>query len=492
MNFVAQGLNKGLWMAAYSGALWCLLACTHSNSVGEAPNYRTVQSEISRNQVDVESTAAIENIQSQAQQGHAASQYVLGRLHFYGQGGVQQDQQQALKWFDAAAKQNDARGQYAAGFVRVITAVKTFIGGKNWNSIEHENIDQSVEYRMKLMMQLLKPQVSKGIALIQKSAQQKNHQALFALGTLSCTGWLKDNNAKKYFDALRKNSHPISDKMYVQGVVFRFIGSKRLNNNMMTCFSFIAHPLTLLPAVAVDERDEMPAAAADKINPAVMAQTVAQATRELEAFKKHPSSYVKFALSELYQNPHNPKKNSARAFTLLQQAAQENSAEAQHRLALKLKAQGQHKQAHYWLERAVHQGHLKSLDELIDTLQSSQKTLNLHKFLGENKPLHPAQAEYIYKFAKHKLLSRENYINKLMWPKLYFHATNFVFNSNLNKYVFNQSAQDRKKEEAKKLEDFAARKLVTKQTGQLAVKFVHYVQKAIQEKVLQDLKHSYL
>jgi TPR repeat protein len=58
----------------------------------------------------------IAELEKAAEQGFAEAQYELGGMYYIGEGGVPEDDEEALKWFRKAAEQGHAEAQYKVGF----------------------------------------------------------------------------------------------------------------------------------------------------------------------------------------------------------------------------------------------------------------------------------------------------------------------------------------------------------------------------------------
>ena len=56
-----------------------------------------------------------------AHEGHAPSQYVLGKLYFFGEGGLLVDREKALELFKKAESQGDVKSTYAIGIVETFS-----------------------------------------------------------------------------------------------------------------------------------------------------------------------------------------------------------------------------------------------------------------------------------------------------------------------------------------------------------------------------------
>ena len=463
-----------------------LLACSHTNKNTahyDAASFSEPRHPASEGS-ELGAAQAANQIMLLAQSGHAPSQYILGRLYFYGTG-VEQNQQLALKWFDKAAEQ-DARAQYSAGFLRVVGAISKYIISPEWRALEvrllkpYQKLEadkhpvqftQALETILKIIMQELKPKVMPGIALIQKAALRKDPQATLVLDTLKCTGWVQ-GAASQELPVSSRLSPALSQSVLAQRAQLQEVLnhlaplSHRLQSPSL-CLSFMAFPIGIqTPPIG------MPAT---KPNPSI-SKWVAN---RLEKLIKQQNSRAMFLMSTLHDGPYASKltkQQKSRAFNLLVQSAQRNDVRAQEHLSRTWYSRNNLTQAYYWAERAAHQGSTEAMDLLIRWLMTDRGLpINLKKFLGEKRPITRQQALEIYRIAQKSLSFQSDASNRMLWPKAYHYFSAFAIDIDGS---------------------LSPRTMVptpyaphSERVQQLAQKLTYYIQKNIRKRAENDMKY---
>jgi len=98
----------------FTGVLLITLSLGTISPVTAADGNEGLEAYRNRNP-DSNHTAAFQELQPRAEQGHAHAQYNLGKI--YAKGKTKKDEVEAVKWYTKAAQQGDSRAQYALGAV---------------------------------------------------------------------------------------------------------------------------------------------------------------------------------------------------------------------------------------------------------------------------------------------------------------------------------------------------------------------------------------
>ena len=95
---------------------------------------------------------ALKELLPLAEQGHAGAQYFIGYMYYKGQG-VDQDGEEAVKWFRMAAEQGDVKSQVRLGVMYRLglTVLKNYEEAKKWLRMAAEQGDTKAQYNLALM-----------------------------------------------------------------------------------------------------------------------------------------------------------------------------------------------------------------------------------------------------------------------------------------------------------------------------------------------------
>lgn len=150
-----------------------------------------------------------------AQNGHRASEYILGIKYLHGEG-VKIDRQQAFNWFQKAAQQGDAAAQFNTGLMYeqgtgVAQDIKLAIEWYNKAADQGEAGAQFNLGNKYLFGSGISLNTVKGVELIQSAAKNGNPAAQTMLGNMLITGKFMGINYTKayqmYLDAA-ENGYP--------------------------------------------------------------------------------------------------------------------------------------------------------------------------------------------------------------------------------------------------------------------------------------------
>ena len=135
---------------------------------------------------------ALKELLPLAEQGHAGAQYFIGYMYYKGQG-VDQDGEEAVKWFRQAAEQGDVKSQVRLGVMYRLglTVSKNYKEAKKWLRMAAEQEDTKAQYNLALMYfggEGMQQDNSEAVKWYRKAADLGLPRAQFRLGVMYYEG----------------------------------------------------------------------------------------------------------------------------------------------------------------------------------------------------------------------------------------------------------------------------------------------------------------